>query len=149
MMLLAPAIAHHAEWWTARPRLRRLLTWQHFARLATADLTAHLLQAIAGNDRNAGKAFVAATRDYDALTALQGISCPVLIAYPEHDLVLPRRLCTRRLQRAIPDATITILPGVGHAAMVDNPELVADTIRSFTRDQPAATARYDHSSPRG
>lgn len=140
MMLLAPLLASHADWWAARPRLRRLLTWHHFARPLPPELAAHLIRAVAGNDPKAAKAFLGATRTYDALTQLQGVRCPVLIAYPEHDLVLPRRLCAERLKRAIPEATITTLPGVGHAAMIDHPKLVADTIRAFTTNLSIAAA---------
>ncbi len=141
MMRLAPPMAKHAEWWTARPRLRRLLTWHHFRRPEglSGELAAHLLRAIAGADPDGAAQFLAATRRYDVERDLRGISCPILLAYPEQDFVLPRRFCARRLKAAIPEADVITLPGVGHAAMVDNPSLVADTIAAFTRRHASET----------
>ena len=63
---------------------------------------------------------------------LDEITCPVLLAFPEKDHILPRRRYGERLIAAIPHAEVVDLPGVGHAAMVDDPELVARTILDFT-----------------
>jgi pimeloyl-ACP methyl ester carboxylesterase len=57
----------------------------------------------------------------------------VLLAFPERDLILPRRRYGRRLVEQLPHAEVVDLPGVGHGAMVDDPELVARTILDFTR----------------
>jgi pimeloyl-ACP methyl ester carboxylesterase len=63
---------------------------------------------------------------------LDEIRCPVLLAFPEKDHILPRRRYGERIVKAIPHAEVVELPGVGHAAMVDDPELVARTIVGFT-----------------
>ncbi len=147
MMLLAPVIAGRAELWVARPRLRRILTWHHFHKPVPAHLAAHLIRAMAGADPATTKAFLAATRDYDAASELHGISCPVLIAYPEHDFVLPRRLCSRGLAEALPDADMVVLPGVGHGAMVDDPQLVANLVADFATREITKPRDLDAQTP--
>ncbi|HEX2016551.1 MAG TPA: alpha/beta fold hydrolase [Solirubrobacteraceae bacterium] len=57
------------------------------------------------------------------------IPAPVTIAWGQRDrLLLPRQ--ARRAQRAVPEARVTMLAGVGHVPMSDDPELVARTILS-------------------
>jgi pimeloyl-ACP methyl ester carboxylesterase len=56
----------------------------------------------------------------------------VLLAFPEKDRILPRRRYGERLVAGIPHAEVVDLPGAGHVAMVDDPELVARTILGFT-----------------
>jgi len=133
MNRLARLQAHRARCWVRRPRLRRLLTWHHFVRAdrLSPQQAAHLLESMAHTDGM--EEAVASSRDWDVGRDLQGIACPVLLAFPERDYVLPWRFCGRRLVTAIPHAERTILRGVGHAAMVDDPELVARTILGFAR----------------
>jgi pimeloyl-ACP methyl ester carboxylesterase len=61
-----------------------------------------------------------------------------LLAFPEKDHVLPRRRYGQRLIDAIPHAEVIDLPGVGHAPMSDDPELVAQTILRFTQRGPGS-----------
>ena len=72
-------------------------------------------------------------RGYGGARSLDEIRCPVLLAFPEKDFVLPRKRYGERLVTSIAHAEVVDLPGVGHAAMVDDPELVARTILGFTR----------------
>lgn len=61
---------------------------------------------------------------------LDQIRCPVLIAWGTRDRLLwPRQ--ARRFGEAIPGAEVRMLPGLGHAPMSDDPELVAATILDF------------------
>jgi pimeloyl-ACP methyl ester carboxylesterase len=61
---------------------------------------------------------------------LHEIKCPVLIAWGTRDRLLwPRQ--ARRFGAAIPGAEARMLPGLGHAPMSDDPELVAATILGF------------------
>jgi pimeloyl-ACP methyl ester carboxylesterase len=130
--------ARNARAWVSRPRLRRLLTWHHFGRAdrLSPELAAHLLESIGSGAEI--HTFIASSRSYDAARDLRGIECPVLLAFPERDYVLPYRWCGRRLVEAIPQAQTSLLHGVGHAAMVDDPKLVSDTITGFTARHPGA-----------
>jgi len=69
------------------------------------------------------------------LTPLQRIVAPVLLldgtVSPAH-----HRRATAAIAAALPDATVTELPGQGHTALVTAPRLLADAIRTF--EAPAA-----------
>jgi pimeloyl-ACP methyl ester carboxylesterase len=115
-----------------RPRLRRLAAWHHFAhpeRMDPADF-AYMIAGAAGFDSMA--AGIAWGDEYGGARGLGEIRCPVLLAFPEKDRILPRRRYGERLVAALPDAEVVDLPGAGHAAMVDDPELVARTILGVT-----------------
>jgi pimeloyl-ACP methyl ester carboxylesterase len=61
---------------------------------------------------------------------LDQIRCPVLIAWGTRDRLLwPRQ--ARRFGEAIPGAEVRMLPGLGHAPMSDDPDLIAATILGF------------------
>jgi pimeloyl-ACP methyl ester carboxylesterase len=125
-----------------RPRLRRLAAWHHFAhpeRMSPADF-AYMIAGAAGFDSLA--AGLAWNREYGGARGLEEIRCPVLLAFPEKDRILPRRRYGERLVAAIRHAEVLDLPGVGHGAMVDDPELVAGTILRFTARH-AETARFE------
>lgn len=84
-------------------------------------------------------------------TWLADVRAPVLIAWPEHDRILPEKGYSEGF-RAIPDVQWTSLSGCGHVPMSDDPDLVARTILDFTSavatgDGPSAPAR--RSAPAG
>lgn len=56
------------------------------------------------------------------------VDAPVLLAWGEHDRVLPKETCSWRLRREISGAEYRVLAGVGHVPMWDDHQLVADTI---------------------
>lgn len=59
------------------------------------------------------------------------IPCPVRIAWGSRDtLLFPRQAA--RFVRAIPNAELIPLPGLGHVPMGDDPQAVADAILEFT-----------------
>lgn len=60
--------------------------------------------------------------------AFESVEAPVLLAWAEHDRILPKETCSWRLRREIPGAEYRVLPGVGHVPMWDDPHLVVDTI---------------------
>ncbi len=62
---------------------------------------------------------------------LQQVSCPVLVAWPEQDRVLPRKAYGTPFEDGLPQAEHTVMRGVGHVAMWDDPALVADLVRDF------------------
>jgi pimeloyl-ACP methyl ester carboxylesterase len=63
---------------------------------------------------------------------------PVLIAWAEHDRVVPYEKFAIPLMPLIPEAEFRVLPGVGHVPMWDAPDLVASTILEITRKAEAA-----------
>lgn len=130
-------LARNPRAWVSRPRLRRALTWHHFGRPVDAAMAAHLIESISRVDGIDHA--LASSYDWDVTRDLEGIACPVLLAFPERDYVLPWRWFGRRLVEAIPHAERTVLRGAGHAAMVDDPEVVANTITRFTSAHPGAT----------
>jgi pimeloyl-ACP methyl ester carboxylesterase len=132
----ARLMAPHARAWASRPRLRRLLTWHHFRRPVSAPMAAQLIEGIARTEGMEDA--LVSSHDWDVTRDLAGVECPVLLAFPERDYVLPWRWFGRRLGQAIPHAERRVLPGVGHAAMVDDPELVASAIAEFTSRHPGA-----------
>ena len=62
------------------------------------------------------------------VTDLDRVSAPTLLAWAEHDRILPLSSCTSRLRREIPHAEFRVLPHVGHVPMWDDPRLILDTI---------------------
>src|SRR3954468_23329488 len=134
-----------ARWprlWASRPRLRRLAAWYHFAhpeRMDAADF-AYMVAGAAGMDSL--EQGIAWGNEYGGARRLDEIDCPVLLAFPEKDLILPRRRYGEPLVRGLPHAEVVDLPGWGHAAMVDDPALVARTILGFT-------ARHAAGAPEG
>jgi pimeloyl-ACP methyl ester carboxylesterase len=59
-------------------------------------------------------------------------TCPVKIAWGEHDRVLPYHRYGHPMQQIVRGAEFIILPGVGHVPMHDNPSLIAKTILETT-----------------
>src|SRR5436305_1820317 len=131
MQRLASLLARRPERWTRSATMRKLLLWHHFGHpeRLEPDETAHLLVGL--TQCAPFRDLAAAMRDYDVVAGLSDIRCPVLLAFPQTDWVLPRRFHGRRFVEALPDAEVIELPGVGHAAMADDPRLVATTIQDF------------------
>ena len=63
-----------------------------------------------------------------ALTDLDQIACPTLIAASEFDRILPKERHTPRLLKEIPGVQSRVLAGVGHVPMWDATRLVERTI---------------------
>jgi pimeloyl-ACP methyl ester carboxylesterase len=129
---VAKLMARRPERWSRSPRVRRLLYWHHFKHPERMDPDdcAHMIVGAANFTGLGGG--IEWARKHGAATALDEIRCPVLLAFPETDYVLPRRFFGERVVAGIPHAEVVDLPGVGHAAMVDDPDLVARTIADFT-----------------
>lgn len=62
------------------------------------------------------------------LSDLDQVRAPTLVAWAEHDRVLPLARHEHRFRTEIPSVTFRVLPGVGHVPMSDDPALVARTI---------------------
>lgn len=63
---------------------------------------------------------------------LDPLPCPVTLAWPQFDRLIPAERYGKIARERLPGATWVLLPGVGHAPMIDNPDLVARTIMSVT-----------------
>ena len=62
---------------------------------------------------------------------LDQIRCPVLLAWPAKDRVLPFRRYGRPLCEALPSAELRMLHDVGHVPMLDDPSGIAHLVRDF------------------
>jgi pimeloyl-ACP methyl ester carboxylesterase len=62
---------------------------------------------------------------------LDSIECPVLIAWGDHDRILPMERHAGRFRREIPGAQFRVLKGVGHTPMWDAPSLIGSMIGDF------------------
>lgn len=67
------------------------------------------------------------------LEPLPDPSCPITIAWGEHDAFFPPEVYRERGEELFPTARVVVLEGVGHVPMSDDPELIADTIRDAAR----------------
>lgn len=89
----------------------------------------------------AGKAIQAARADKGlSLQNLDRIACPVLLASPEFDRILPAERHAPRFRREIPGVESRMLPGCGHMPMWDDTRLIVQTISEFV-DRHIALAR--------
>ena len=74
-----------------------------------------------------------------ALQDLDRIACPVLLASPEFDRILPAERHAPRFKREIPGVESRMLPGCGHAPMWDDTQLILSTIIDFVERHTAAS----------
>jgi pimeloyl-ACP methyl ester carboxylesterase len=88
----------------------------------------------------APKAIEAARADRGlSLQDLDRIACPVLLASPEFDRILPAERHAPRFRREIPGVESRMLPGCGHVPMWDDTQLILSTIIDFVGRQASAT----------
>jgi 3-oxoadipate enol-lactonase len=81
---------------------------------------------------------IEAIRGHDALDRLSAISCPVLVAVGEDDMIAPPRYAGQ-LASAVQGARLEVLPGVGHAPPIEAPRLFNRLLADFlTAQLPAA-----------
>jgi pimeloyl-ACP methyl ester carboxylesterase len=67
------------------------------------------------------------------LAPLDPAPCPITIAWAEWDRIFPERVFGPLAKERVPGARYTVLAGVGHVPMLEDPELVADAIRAWLR----------------
>ncbi len=68
---------------------------------------------------------------------------PILLAWGEHDRILPFARYGRPMIDAVPGADVVRLPGVGHVPMPDDPLLVGRTILAYVARVDERTGRAD------
>jgi pimeloyl-ACP methyl ester carboxylesterase len=81
-----------------------------------------------------------------ALRDLDRISCPVLLASPQFDRILPAERHAPRFRREIPGVESCMLPDCGHLPMWDDTRLVVNTICEFVDRHTAASAELGGAS---
>jgi pimeloyl-ACP methyl ester carboxylesterase len=64
----------------------------------------------------------------DGYPDLEGIECPVRIAWGTKDRLLPVKKLSERLRRLFPDAEWVDIEGAGHLPQIDHPERTAELI---------------------
>jgi pimeloyl-ACP methyl ester carboxylesterase len=72
----------------------------------------------------------------DVRPALARIPTPTLLVYGDNDVRAPLRVA-HDLRAAIPNATLVVLPGVGHCCNIEAPESFNREVRTFLRTQRA------------
>src|SRR5262245_21526205 len=81
-----------------------------------------------------------ATRRHDALARLPRVSCPVLILAGADATVCPPRY-SQQLKDRLPQARLTVVPGVGHALPFEDPGQFTRLLAGFLADLGAADRR--------
>lgn len=76
----------------------------------------------------------------ETLQSIDPAPCPISIVWSEIDRILPIGINGGLARKLVPGAEWSVLPGVGHVPMFDDPELVAETILGVARRAEAATA---------
>ena len=143
---------------TLRPRLYPLMRSAHARRLALwevmyrGELTSPsdvIDFARAASQCPMFDELVRALPHDEALPAnLDQVAAPVLLAWAEHDRVLPARTCADRFRREIPGAEYRVLAGVGHVPMWDDTQLITDTITDWIdRHTPSAATPAANPGP--
>ncbi|MEA2353876.1 MAG: hypothetical protein QOD61_5 [Solirubrobacteraceae bacterium] len=87
-----------------------------------------------------GRVIEALFAERAAIDGLEDVRVPTLIAWPEHDRILPMKRHAERFRTEIPGAEFVVLAGTGHVPMWDAPQLVVDTINEFVARQIVAPA---------
>jgi 3-oxoadipate enol-lactonase len=75
---------------------------------------------------------VKAFTELDITAELGRITCPTLVISAELDIIKPPRL-GRIIHEQIPGSEMVVIPGAGHAVVVEKPDLVNDIVHGFIR----------------
>jgi pimeloyl-ACP methyl ester carboxylesterase len=127
---LAQAVAPRMVSVARRPGLRRLALreiMRHGELVSPADAVDLAGSALRCPIAQLALSALRADRDL-ALRDLERIDCPVLLASPQFDRVLPPERHAPRLRREIPGVQSRLLAGCGHLPMWDDTRLVVSTI---------------------
>ena len=143
------ALGSRASLVASRPRWRRLALRDVMCRgdrVSRADAL-ELIEASLGCTI-AARAIEALRADRGlTLESLDRIACPVLLATPQFDRVLPPERHASRLRREIPGVEPVVLAGCGHVPMWDDTQLVVRTIVEFVDRHTSAERGGSESQP--
>lgn len=139
-------MAHRMGPWAAK-RARSLVTRPGLRKLIFRDLVAHgeRLAPRTAYDLMVGNANCAIFDAWEAHMEAgdyrgkwdRDLGVPTRIAWGTRDRTIPLKTCSAWYRQALPDAEWVELPGCGHLAQHDDPELVARTILEVTAREPA------------
>ncbi len=116
-----------------RPSVRRAAfreVMRHGELVAPADAVDMARASLACTVADRAIAALLSDRGF-SLGGLDRIACPVLVASPQFDRILPVARNAPRYRRAIPGVEWRMLPGCGHVPMWDDARLTAGTIDEF------------------
>jgi pimeloyl-ACP methyl ester carboxylesterase len=134
MVRLGRVFAHHPLLGAmlTRPRMRQAIL-RGVAERGHDMASAEASQLFEDAQRCTALRELLASMEHDGpLASLTDPSCPIRIAWSQHDRTIPFSRYGQPLAEVVPDAELLSLLGVGHVPMYDNPRLVADTILGFT-----------------
>jgi pimeloyl-ACP methyl ester carboxylesterase len=120
-------------------RLAAVIARRLFPKPEQEALRARFVRSIAENDPDAYSRATRGLLGWSVLDRLGEIRCPVLVLASERDCTptAMKRAYTAKLK----DARLVELKDSGHAAPIDQPELVADAIERFLREDESAAGR--------
>ena len=64
-----------------------------------------------------------------ALNFTQPLPCPITVVWPECDRLFPPDINAVIAKKRLPDARSVILKDIGHVPMIDDPQLIAETVK--------------------
>jgi pimeloyl-ACP methyl ester carboxylesterase len=140
-MRITRATARQVERLVRRPLQRKLALrdiMRHGELVAPADAVALVRSALRCEVADKAIAALGSESHELMLGDLDRITCPVLMATPQFDRVLPPALHAPRYRREIPGVKAVTLPGCGHVPMWDDTPLVVRTIVDFVDRHVAA-----------
>jgi pimeloyl-ACP methyl ester carboxylesterase len=132
-------MGHALNRWAA-PRARPMMQRGVWRRLMYSQAMAHperldpevAAGAIRAFARTRIPEFMENIAGHGGVRDLDRVTCPVLVAWAERDRILPQGAYSAPFDEGLPNAERTVMAGVGHVAMWDDPALVADTVLRFT-----------------
>ncbi len=137
---LDPVLTTAVESWiaaTVDPRVfyRSLIPWNYSAGYLERNLAKlrEREELIAGLPPDYFQGFVRlceAFMEIDLTGRLSAVSCPTLVLVGECD-ILKHRGFAEIIRDAIPGARFQVIPGAGHAAVIEDPQAIADVLGQF------------------
>jgi pimeloyl-ACP methyl ester carboxylesterase len=102
---------------------------EHPGRVSTEDLAAMVEDAVSCSALSGA---LSGRVQLHMIEPLDVAVCPIRVAWAEHDRTIPYRRYGHPMRARIPGAEFTMLPGVGHVPMSDDPRLIARSILEMT-----------------
>jgi pimeloyl-ACP methyl ester carboxylesterase len=139
--LVAALAAARSETLVARPRLRIPMFAQiiRYPRRIRADL---LHEITYSSGRKGFTHALGAILGYDFRDRLTEISCPTLIIWGKHDMLVPDKDADE-YERLIPNSRKVVLNETGHMAMLERPPTVNDLLVEFADEVHERPAREE------
>jgi pimeloyl-ACP methyl ester carboxylesterase len=101
-----------------------------FSPSAPAEVVARFAASVHAFNRTGFLAMTWSSAEADLRDMFASVNVPTLLLYGDEDVRAPREIA-EALHSAIPDSTLIVMPGVGHASPVEAPDLVNGEVRNF------------------